>query len=468
MKLTITYRFAALSTLVVALIFVLFNAFVYLEFLNVTIDNEKRIVASHVAEVVHRIAGLPEARAVADVRRIVPDAKQMVRLVNPSGTVLTSSDLTFVPSWIPQGLGSKQSLGQGVTLFEHGTDRILVASAVAHLQRGTVTVEWLENVESLDHSIAFVFYLLVTGSAGGLLLAAFASYFLARYSLQPIREMIETARAITPGDLSSRIDVPKRQDELTVLGTTFNAMLDRITMAFTRERQFVADASHELRTPLSVLEGYVHLLRRWGWDDSSVRDEAMVAIEEEVQHLRRVASQLLSLAAVTQHPASPEEETDVTEAATRVVHRFMPLYAAYAWVLDVDEGVVARISGLALDQVLRGLLDNACKYTPAGGTIGVSVKRDAARVVLRVWDTGPGIPDEDLPHVTERFYRVDKARSREHGGAGLGLAICKEIVEAVSGSLTVARQASGGTEVSLALQGESNERDVAKGGEAND
>ncbi|MCY0902585.1 MAG: hypothetical protein OWU32_10420, partial [Firmicutes bacterium] len=190
MKLTITSRFVALSTLVVAVIFLLFNTFVYLEFMNVTIQNEKEIISGKLADVVRRIGDDSLAQAVADVRRIVPDPRQMVRLLGPTGTVLTSSDPGALPAWIPGGLGARTDLGHGVLLFEHDTQRILMASSRVRLPGGFVTVEWIENVESLDHSIAFVFYLLLTGSLGGLVIAAVASYFLARYSLQPIREMI--------------------------------------------------------------------------------------------------------------------------------------------------------------------------------------------------------------------------------------------------------------------------------------
>ncbi len=455
MKLTITTRFVALSTIVVAIIFLLFNTFVYLEFMNVTIENEKQIVLSRLSDVVRRIDGSTAAQAIADVKRIVPDPHQMVRLLSPKGTVVTASDAYFLPGWIPKGLGYTTDLGHGVLLFQYETQRILMASAQLQLRGGPMTLEWLENVESLDHSIAFVFYLLLTGSIGGLVLAAVASYFLARYSLLPIREMIATARAITPGDLSSRIEVPKRKDELTELAHTYNAMLDRIFRAFSRERQFVADASHELRTPLSVLEGYVHLLRRWGWEDKAVRQEAVAAIEEEIRHLREMTNQLLALAAIDRDALEEAGVVSASEIALRVVRKWKRLYPGYTWALQMDHAGVTRvrITEVRLEQVFRALLDNARKYTRSGDAISVEVTRadDTVRIVIQ--DSGEGIPAEDLPHVTERFYRVDKARSRQEGGIGLGLAICREIVERFHGRLVISTPSQGGTRVEVTLPG---------------
>lgn len=460
MKWTITWRFVALSTVVVALIFVLFNTFVYLEFMNVTIDSEKQVVAARVSDVVRRIQGDTVPTAIVAVKGVVPDIRQMVRLLSSSGAVLTSSDASFVPSWIPKGLGNRTNLGHGVILFQHEEQRILMASAYVRLRGGAVTVQWLENVESLDNSIAFVFYLLLTGSIGGLVLAALASYFLARYSLQPIREMIATARAITPGDLSSRIDVPKRQDELTELGHTFNAMLDRITLAFFRERQFIADASHELRTPLSVLEGYVHLLRGWGWDDSGVREEAIQAIEEEVTHLRTMADQLLVMATVEEEATEAVTTISAAEVAERVVRKWMRVYPTYDWSLTVDEAAITRVHILEvrLEQVLRALLDNVRKYTPLGHKVWVCVRRIESVVEIIVGDAGQGIPPEDLPYVTQRFYRADKSRNRREGGVGLGLAICRGIIEAADGQLTVQSVLHRGTEVHIMLPANEDER----------
>lgn len=451
MKLTITSRFVALSTLVVAVIFLLFNTFVYLEFMNVTIQNEKQVVYANMEDLVRRIASGTVSAAIQDVRHIVPDPRQTVRLMSADGAVLTSSTAAPLPAWIPGGRADRTDLGHGIVLFQHDNQRILLASAYVHLRDGHVTVQWIENVAALDHSIAFVFYLLLTGSIGGLAIAAVASYFLARYSLQPIREMIATARAITPGDLTSRIDVPKRQDELTELGHTFNDMLDRIFLGFRRERQFIADASHELRTPLSVLEGYVHLLRRWGWEDDEIRQEAVGAIEEEVRHLRAMATQLLALAEIEQARSGAEPQVSVSAVSARVLRKWQRLYPQYNWQVQLapESATCAAISEVRVEQVLRALLDNARKYTPAGGVIGLTVTRDEGRIHLTVRDDGPGIPAEDLPFVTERFYRADKSRGRQEGGVGLGLAICREIVESARGALYVRSPARGGVEVEV-------------------
>ena len=454
MRLTITWRFVALSTLVVAAIFMLFNAFVFLEFENVNIQNEKQVLLGRLYDVERKLQGATLPSAVATVKRVVPGARQMVRLLGPGNRVLTTSSTEFLPAWVMQGVGQKTQLGSGVMLLEHGRQRVLQVSARVRLKDADVTLQWLENVEMLDRSIAFVFYLLLTGSLGGLLIAAVASYFLARYSLQPIRQLIATARSITPGDLSSRIDVPKRRDELSEMGQTFNDMLDRLSLAFQRERQFVADASHELRTPLSVLEGYVNLLRRWGWDNEDLRREAVAAIEEEIHHLRLMTAQMLTLAEMEQVEGGAPHRAQAGPVVQRVVAKWVQLYPQFKWQIDLEaaDGATACIEPLQLEQVLRALLDNARKYTPEGESIKVMAARAGGRLRLTVKDSGEGIPAEDLPHVTERFYRADKARSRREGGAGLGLAIGRGIIEKAQGRLIVRCPVDGGTEVEVELK----------------
>ena len=453
MKLTITWRFVALSTLVVAAIFAMFNAFVYLEFENVNIQNEKQILLGRLYDMERKIQGDTLSAAIATVNRAVPDPKQMVRMLGADHQVLTTTSANFLPAWLPKGQGQKIKLGSGVILYQHHEQRVLLASSSVRLRHSVVTLQWLENVELLDRSIAFVFYLLLTGSLGGLAIAAVASFFLARYSLQPIRELIATARSITPGDLSSRIEVPKRRDELSELGQTFNEMLDRLASAFLRERQFVADASHELRTPLSVLEGYVNLLRRWGWEDEALRREAVTAIEEEIHHLRLMTGQMLSLAAMEQEEISGPRLADVRSVVESVTGKWVQLFPQFTWTIDLGQAkdVVVCIESLQLEQVLRALLDNARKYTPPGEKISVLATHDDRFLHLLVKDSGEGIPAEDLPYVTERFYRADKARSRSEGGAGLGLAICREIIEKAKGQLMVRCPKDGGTEVEVVL-----------------
>ncbi len=454
MRLTITWRFVALSTLVVAAIFALFNAFVFLEFENVNIQNEKQLLLGHLYEVEHRLQNTTLSKAVAAVQREQPGSRQMVRLLGPGNRVLATSSPRILPAWVTAGEGQKTQLGSGVMLLERGRARMLLVSGALRLKRTTVTLQWLENVELLDRSIAFVFYLLITGSMGGLLLAAVASYFLARYSLQPIRQLIATARSITPGDLSSRIDVQSRRDELSELGHTFNDMLDRLSLAFLRERQFVADASHELRTPLSVLEGYVNLLRRWGWENEDLRREAVAAIEEEIRHLRLMTTQMLTLAQLEHLDSGESVRAEVYPVLEKVVAKWVQLYPHFSWRVELSSatGVAVCIDPLQLEQVLRALLDNARKYTPEGEEIAVLAARVGEAVRFVIKDSGEGIPPDDLPHVTERFYRSDKAHSRREGGAGLGLAIVREIIEKANGRLSVFCPEDGGTEVVVELQ----------------
>jgi heavy metal sensor kinase len=258
--------------------------------------------------------------------------------------------------------------------------------------------------------------------------------------------MAQTAREIEETDLSRRIEVRSR-DELGRLGRTINAMLDRLERAFARQRQFTADASHELRTPLSVIEAEATLaLRR----ERAAEDyqKALETIAEEAAGMNRLIDQLLSLARSDEGKGRlVREPVDLSELASEVVAGMNPLAEERRVSLEWEraEGVVVDGDRTQLRRLIANLVDNGIRYTEAGGRVTVSVTRDGRRARLTVRDTGIGIPPEHLPHVFERFYRVHRARSREDGGTGLGLALCKAIADAHYGTIDVESQVGVGT-----------------------
>ncbi|MHB1685096.1 MAG: sensor histidine kinase, partial [Bacilli bacterium] len=195
--------------------------------------------------------------------------------------------------------------------------------------------------------------------------------------------------------------------------------------------------------------------RRWGWEDKAVRQEAVTAIEEEIHHLREMTNQLLALAAIDREALEETGVVSASEIARRVAQKWKRLYPGFKWTLALDHASATRvrISEVRLEQVFRALLDNARKYTQPEGAIRIEVARRGEIVSIVIQDSGEGIPAEDLPHVTERFYRADKARSRQEGGIGLGLAICREIVERFRGRLIITSSGEDGTRVEVVLPG---------------
>jgi heavy metal sensor kinase len=300
--------------------------------------------------------------------------------------------------------------------------RILVATPL----RGTeLMLEHLRN-------------LLLWCAPAVLLVASLGGYWMSRRALAPVDEMTQAARSIGIQNLSRRLNVPATGDELQRLSETWNDMLARLEAAVKRLSQFTADASHELRTPIALIRTTAELTLRRERSPETYR-EALGEIVVEAERTTRLIEDLLLLArADAGLPTLPLERVELTPLVRNICEQGQVLAEARQLQISVDlpqERVYVKANDPALRRLLLLLVDNAVKYTPAGGRITVSVGQDLAGPMLAVRDTGIGIPDSALPHVFERFYRADDSRNRDAGGAGLGLSIAKWIAERHHASL---------------------------------
>jgi two-component system heavy metal sensor histidine kinase CusS len=280
--------------------------------------------------------------------------------------------------------------------------------------------------------------LLLWTAPGVLLIAALGGYWISRRALAPVDEITQAARSIGIQNLSRRLTVPATGDELQRLSETWNDMLARLESAVKRLSQFTADASHELRTPIALIRTTAELTLRRERSPETYR-EALSEIVAESERTSRLVEDLLLLArADAGLPALPLENLELTPLVRDICQQGQVLAEARQLQISTDlpeEPVFVQANDPALRRLLLLLVDNAVKYTPAGGRITVSVGQDPAGATLAVRDTGIGIPDSALPHVFERFYRADESRNRDAGGAGLGLSIAKWIAERHHASL---------------------------------
>jgi len=280
-----------------------------------------------------------------------------------------------------------------------------------------------------------------------LILTGAGGWFLARRSLAPVAEMTARAHRISAENLEERLPVTNPHDELGRLASTFNELLFRLDDSFGQQRRFMADASHELRTPLSVMRTATGVtLEKDGRSESEYR-EALHIMDEQARRLTRIVEDMFTLArtdserrALRFHDLSLDELIYETARAAQVLARRQNI------TVRVSEMVAAPYQGDEglLRQMLMNLLDNAIKHTPPGGVISLSLERHPTSYVISVTDTGAGIPPEAQARIFDRFYRVDKARSRSEateigGGAGLGLPIARWIAEAHQGHLELQR-----------------------------
>ena len=255
---------------------------------------------------------------------------------------------------------------------------------------------------------------------------------LARMLTRPIGEVGAAARRIAEGDYAAR--VPREgPEELVSLADSFNQMAASLERQEAMRRDFIANAAHELRTPLTNLQGYLEALR----DGVLIADRATYeSLWDEAERLVRLSHSLDALAEGDAATASPPfEELDLTTAIRAALELAQPVLerADLHIVVDLPDRLPARANPDALAQVLGNLISNAARYTPAGGTVTVRAERRASDLLVSIANTGDGIPPADLERVFERFYRVEKSRDRARGGAGIGLAIVKQLVEAGGG-----------------------------------
>ena len=282
----------------------------------------------------------------------------------------------------------------------------------------------------------------LTVAALGAVLASLAlAAILARWLARPLQRLRAAARLVAEGDL--RVRVPAEgPEEMISLARSFNQMAERLEEHARERADFIANAAHELRTPLTNLQGYLEAL-----SDGVVAPsrESFGSLREEVDRLVRLARSLDLLAeGSSDRAAARVEEVDVHGAVAASVDLASPAFERRAIVLDVrvPVGLCALANRDHLAQVLANLLQNAVRYTPEGGRVGVTAERLDGRILVAVTNTGDGIPAPELPRVFERFYRVEKSRDRSRGGAGIGLAIVKELIELGGGR--VGAESSGG------------------------
>ncbi len=301
-----------------------------------------------------------------------------------------------------------------------------------------LTVIAAVSVTSVAGSLRIVEVGLLVG--GPLLLALFAgiAWIAVGRALRPVASLRRGAEEITGAGQSRRLPLPDAQDEIHRLGVTLNRMLDRLEEAGRRQRGFVADAAHELRSPLTSMRAQLEVASQHP-DRADWRRLSEGALADTLR-LGRMVEDLLALARLDERPAATQSrELELGEVAREVAGRLPEAGAEVT--LDLDGGARVRGDRQSLDRAVQNLLDNAVRH--AASRVEVSVACEGGLAVLEVADDGPGIPAADRERVFERFTRLDDARSREHGGAGLGLAIAREIVRAHGGELTAEDGAPG-------------------------
>jgi heavy metal sensor kinase len=286
-------------------------------------------------------------------------------------------------------------------------------------------------------------------------LAGLSGYWLTKRQLRPLEAMAEQAHRISGSNLDARLETGPAAEELAMLAASFNELLGRLDQSFETMRRFVADASHELRTPLAVIRGEADVALGQERGAGEYR-ESLAVILDESRRLSRLVEDLLNLARADAGRVTLEVgDFYFNDLLADCCRSMQPRAAAKGVALECRAGADVPFRGdeQLLRRLVANLLDNAVRYTPAGGRVTAEVAAHDAGVRLRIADTGVGIAAEAKPHVFERFFRADQARSRADGGFGLGLAIVKWIAESHHGAVEVESEAAKGSTFTVTLPG---------------
>jgi signal transduction histidine kinase len=303
----------------------------------------------------------------------------------------------------------------------------------------------LDSYDLVRKHLAFAMLLFALAT---ILISAVIGYLLSSKLLKPLSVITKTMNKIKSAGFKERIPVYTQKDEISELSTIFNEMMDRIDGSFQQQKQFIEDASHELRTPISILEGHLSMLNRWGKKNPDILEESLQASVEEVDKLKNLVLSLLNLSKLEHNRNDtiilPEK---ISEMIHHIVKDFHMLHEDFQFIEKIKSNNLFGVSEQHFQQILTILLDNAIKYSPTKKEITIETKELEKKFLIEITDNGIGIPKQEIAKVFDRFYRVDKARSREQGGTGLGLAIAKKIVEYYEGEIAIESKEGVGTKV---------------------
>jgi len=451
-KLKLTFGSAAL----LALLFLGYNSLQYMLMEKWIIHREESAVQRGMNEILNyvleRESGFAPAE-LADIRHYLEKVNrddQRIRILDKDGEPVVTVTNRVPQQWVePETAAREQTI-----VLRDGERSLLIMRSPFTIFEFEGTVEIVKSMTEFEALIATISRVMFLFTAAAVALSVLVGWLLSWRLLKPLQAMASTIRSIKSKGLQERMVPATNGDEIATLIHLFNEMMDQVEESFRQQSRFVEDASHELRTPIAIIEGHLNLLRRWGKEEPAVLEESLAASLHEFARLRGLVLELLALSRAEKSELDFADIVEEAEAEVRaIVSRAALVYpdCRLETELEALRGIGLPIAAAHLEQVLLIVIDNAVKYSLDRKVVRISAEREGERMCLRVTDRGMGIPSADLPYVTNRFYRVDKARSRDQGGNGLGLAIAKRLIERYDGELALASVENEGTTVSIRL-----------------
>ena len=426
---------------------ILMNTSIYFVFSHLMKENELERTQAEVEKVVTDIRGAVDRIAPSELLRANVPVDGMIQLLKED---LTSDGKFTSPT--EEKLGTRVSsfyTGEVSELMTYeGSPYVFVSVPIVWIDGSVVNIQVTTSIDATNEMIHILAIILTVVTVIAIVPTLVSSRILSNLIIQPIRTMINTMKDIQKSGQFQQLKLKDTNEgELVEMGETFNHMMALLQTNYEKQEQFVSNASHELRTPLTIIENYADLLKRRGLERPDLFEESIDAIHSEAIRMREMTEQLLSIARQEQWNIQLEQ-INITQLVQETVNTFQTTYQR-----EIDMEGSYQIIGYTdiqkLKQLLFIFLDNARKYSE--GKINVYVGQIDNDYTIQIQDKGVGIPTEDLSKVFDRFYRVDQARSRKHGGTGLGLTMAKDITDALGARIEINSKENQGTIVTLFL-----------------
>lgn len=428
------------SSLFMLLLILLVNTSIYFLFYKISAENELSRLSNETNTIVETLQANPDVPRSQLLKAFVPE-NGIIRVIDQNGEELIPT-ITKSESYTQLAYEFIDHEKRTIEKDEQGHYIAVVMKPIIWENGEVATLQVANFLIALDEMMHTLFYVLVAASLIILIPTVIAGNLLSKFVLQPIQKLIETMKINIHDKNWQLIEVENEsKDELYEMVTTFNELMRQLKESFKKQEQFVSDASHELKTPLSIIKSYAELLKRRGKANPELITESIDVIEQEAERMQLLVNQLLDLAKNKQ--AFPHEPIDLVPLVKKVHRIFADAYDRKIHLDIAEKSVLIKGNEKQIEQVVYILLSNAIKYSEKEIALHLYVKQQFA--VLDVIDKGIGIPEEEQKRIFDRFYRVDKARSRQTGGTGLGLAIANEIVKHHGGTIEVVSEIGKGS-----------------------
>ncbi|HDX9639700.1 TPA: ATP-binding protein [Bacillus mobilis] len=456
-NLPIKWKLTIWSTTLVFILFILYSALQFIVINKWTIDYEQKQINRQVTEIAAYFQDKNDTLSSKtfenskDFLNNMIDKHQMIRIIGMDGKTIVTVSREFNEAWIKP----KQVTQEELFIKRHVEDRILVQRIPIQTKEFTGTIELTKNLEAFDHLLKIILVVMVIAGICGLIFSFLGGLLITKKLLSSVQNITDTMKRIKKNGLNERVPVRENNDELAKLSFLFNEMMDEVETSFTQQKQFVEDASHELRTPLTIIQGHLSMLNRWGKNDPAVLDKSLQSSLKEVDRLNKLVLELLELSRAESEQMHPiaADPVHVNSILKQVTQNFGVLQTEFQFDMKLGgDAAYVPIPSSYLEQIIIIVMDNAVKYTKeVNKYICIESSVQSGKVKIRIIDRGAGIPEADLPFVLNRFYRVDKARSRKQGGNGLGLSIAKRLIEKYNGTIQIESKEGDGTIVTITL-----------------